>query len=349
VVRLSGNRPLNDPFIDLLLEANGSSGRIVRDYTVLLDPPATRQAAEHGGAHCTDRAPDQHPRRAPCRGGSARTPRTRRTAAVATAPRPSRRCTASPGHRHRSRTGNRASGAAAASKSPFSAATPPARSPAPTSRPTCRSTRCWSPCCWPTPMRSLAATSTACEAGAVLDLPSAAEASAVPAAEARRTVTAQSRDFGSTASAWPRTRRPSNVAAASRKASGKLQANVEDRNAAASAPDKLTISQGSASTRAADEKVAQARQAQDSSNRVAELSKNINELNKLKAGAGSSAPTAAAPARCRAWHSGADAVHQRDDDAASRRHPGARCRCPHARTGGSTRSAPQLRSRCTDA
>ncbi|WP_367646312.1 type IV pilus assembly protein FimV, partial [Variovorax paradoxus] len=45
VVRLSGNRPLNDPFIDLLLEANGSSGRIVRDYTVLLDPPATRQAA----------------------------------------------------------------------------------------------------------------------------------------------------------------------------------------------------------------------------------------------------------------------------------------------------------------
>jgi len=43
VVRLSGNRPLNDPFVDLLLEANGGSGRIVRDYTVLLDPPATRQ------------------------------------------------------------------------------------------------------------------------------------------------------------------------------------------------------------------------------------------------------------------------------------------------------------------
>jgi pilus assembly protein FimV len=45
VVRLSGSRPLSDPFIDLLLEANGSSGRIVRDYTVLLDPPVTRQAA----------------------------------------------------------------------------------------------------------------------------------------------------------------------------------------------------------------------------------------------------------------------------------------------------------------
>ncbi|WP_374221486.1 FimV family protein, partial [Variovorax sp. E3] len=134
-------------------------------------------------------------------------------------------------------------------------------------------------------------------AGAVLDLPSAAQASAVPAAEARRTVTAQSRDFGSYRQRLAENAPTSNVAAAGRKASGKLQANVEDRNAAASAPDKLTISQGSASTRAADEKVAQTRQAQDSNNRVAELSKNIEELNKLKAnaGAGSSAP-AAAPA-----------------------------------------------------
>ncbi|MGQ3130074.1 MAG: type IV pilus assembly protein FimV, partial [Variovorax sp.] len=48
VVRLNGSRPLNDPFIDLLLEANGSTGRIVRDYTVLLDPPAARPAADAG-------------------------------------------------------------------------------------------------------------------------------------------------------------------------------------------------------------------------------------------------------------------------------------------------------------
>ena len=46
-------------------------------------------------------------------------------------------------------------------------------------------------------------------------------------------------------------------------------------DAAASAPDKLTISQGSAAARAAEEKVAQTRQAQDSNSRVAELSKNI--------------------------------------------------------------------------
>ena len=41
VINLTGNRSMNDPFIDLLLEANWSSGRVVRDYTVLLDPPSS--------------------------------------------------------------------------------------------------------------------------------------------------------------------------------------------------------------------------------------------------------------------------------------------------------------------
>ncbi|MDQ8019863.1 MAG: hypothetical protein AAGD03_22985, partial [Bordetella sp.] len=45
VVRLTGSRPMNEPFVDILLEANWASGRIVRDYTVLLDPPGSRQAS----------------------------------------------------------------------------------------------------------------------------------------------------------------------------------------------------------------------------------------------------------------------------------------------------------------
>ena len=43
VVRLTGGRPVTEPFIDLLLEASWNSGRIVRDYTVLLDPPGHSQ------------------------------------------------------------------------------------------------------------------------------------------------------------------------------------------------------------------------------------------------------------------------------------------------------------------
>lgn len=44
-LRLSSDRPVNEPFIDLILEANWSSGRIVRDYTMLFDPPNLRPSA----------------------------------------------------------------------------------------------------------------------------------------------------------------------------------------------------------------------------------------------------------------------------------------------------------------
>jgi pilus assembly protein FimV len=39
VIKLSSARPINDPFVDLLLELNWATGRLVRDYTFLLDPP----------------------------------------------------------------------------------------------------------------------------------------------------------------------------------------------------------------------------------------------------------------------------------------------------------------------
>lgn len=39
VIRLSSDRPINDPFVDVLLELNWGAGRLVREYTFLLDPP----------------------------------------------------------------------------------------------------------------------------------------------------------------------------------------------------------------------------------------------------------------------------------------------------------------------
>ena len=38
ILRLSSDKPINDPFIDLLLELNWATGRVVREYTFLLDP-----------------------------------------------------------------------------------------------------------------------------------------------------------------------------------------------------------------------------------------------------------------------------------------------------------------------
>ncbi|HRD84216.1 MAG TPA: hypothetical protein PLF63_03495, partial [Rubrivivax sp.] len=38
-VRVAGNRAMTEPFVDVIIEATWASGRLVREYTVLLDPP----------------------------------------------------------------------------------------------------------------------------------------------------------------------------------------------------------------------------------------------------------------------------------------------------------------------
>ncbi|MEW5788010.1 MAG: FimV/HubP family polar landmark protein [Pseudomonadota bacterium] len=46
VLRISSTSSLSDPFLDLLIELNWSSGRLIREYTILLDPPTDGKAAE---------------------------------------------------------------------------------------------------------------------------------------------------------------------------------------------------------------------------------------------------------------------------------------------------------------
>ena len=298
VVRLNGSRPLNDPFIDLLLEANGSTGRIVRDYTVLLDPPTARTAADAG----TPIAPVAPQVAAPAERPGPVVARTRREPAAAPAPdavAPAPSAASSPAPTARSPRPAGSGEQVTVQRGDTAGKIAAANKPADISL-----DQMLVALLMANPDAFIGGNVNRIRAGAVLDLPSATEAGAVPAAEARRTVTAQSRDFSAYRQRLAENAPTSNVAAASRRAGGRVQANVEDRNAAATAPDKLTISQGNATARAAEEKVAQTRQAQDRSNRVAELSKNIEELNKLKAAGGSTAaapsaapaPAAAAPA-----------------------------------------------------
>ena len=44
-IRLVTDRAVSEPFVDLILETSWASGKIVRDYTVLLDPPTLRARA----------------------------------------------------------------------------------------------------------------------------------------------------------------------------------------------------------------------------------------------------------------------------------------------------------------
>ncbi|HWH82978.1 MAG TPA: hypothetical protein VNU71_12165, partial [Burkholderiaceae bacterium] len=51
-LRLSSDRGVQEPFVDVILEITWSTGRLVREYTMLFDPPATARtpgAASAGG------------------------------------------------------------------------------------------------------------------------------------------------------------------------------------------------------------------------------------------------------------------------------------------------------------
>ena len=44
-LRIASDRAVQEPFVDVILDLSWSSGRLVREYTLLFDPPATRSAA----------------------------------------------------------------------------------------------------------------------------------------------------------------------------------------------------------------------------------------------------------------------------------------------------------------
>jgi pilus assembly protein FimV len=142
------------------------------------------------------------------------------------------------------------------------------------------------------------------KAGAVLKLPTAADASTVPRAEARQTIVAQSRDFNAFRQQLASNARPAQVAGSGREATGKVDSSVQEKTPAAAATDKLTLSKGAltgalpgtktpADSANAEEKLAQERQAKDAAERLAELSKNISDLSQLGA---APAATTASPA-----------------------------------------------------
>jgi pilus assembly protein FimV len=46
IIRITSSVSVPDPFLDMLIELNWSSGRLIREYTILLDPPASAKPAE---------------------------------------------------------------------------------------------------------------------------------------------------------------------------------------------------------------------------------------------------------------------------------------------------------------
>ncbi len=321
-LRLSSDRPVQEPFVDVILDLAWSSGRLVREYTLLFDPPAARTASAPAPVTApVMEAPAPTPAPAPSRAASP-SPAPAPAAAPAPAPAPAE-----------SKPRKAAKPAAAASQAEPVA---PAPAPAPAVRPAASTASQPSSADDARSVRVRAGDSLSAiaqrnategvsldqmlvglyrsnpqafqgnnmnrlKAGVVLNVPSAEEAQKVPQPEARRIIQAQSADFSAYRQRLAGTVAATPVEQPERQATGKVEAEVKDRKqSAAPAPDKLTLSKGGVSSgTAAEDRVAKARAKEDSSARVAELSKNLDELRKLRekaAQASAPAPGKTAPA-----------------------------------------------------
>jgi pilus assembly protein FimV len=138
------------------------------------------------------------------------------------------------------------------------------------------------------------------KSGVVLKVPNAESVLAVSPEQARQVIVAQSSDFeayrqrlasGVTSSVAP---------AQQRQAAGKVEAEVTDRKQAeVPKPDKLTLSKGGIAAGkpvATEDRIAQNRAKDESTARVSELSRNLEDLRKMKEQAIKPVPVAPSPA-----------------------------------------------------
>jgi pilus assembly protein FimV len=135
------------------------------------------------------------------------------------------------------------------------------------------------------------------KAGAVLEVPSADQVAAVSPGEARALIVAQSADFAAYRSRLASGVPAASEAAPSRQAAGKVEAAVQDRkDAAAPGGDRLKLSQGAVRPGADEAKVSRETATRDAASRMAEISRNVEELKKLQGAASAARPGGAAPA-----------------------------------------------------
>ena len=291
-IRLTSDRPVNDPFVDMILEASWNTGRIVRDYTMLFDPPNLRLGAAGPTAAATNAAQSSPVQAQSARGAttSPSTPPPSNGGAPARlgAVRPAAVAAAKPSvavdGQVTVKRGDTASRIAMATK------------PA-----TVSLDQMLVALLRANPEAFINSNINRIKSGAVINVPTPEQAQAIGAAEATQTVIAQSRDFGDFRKKLATNAPAAQVAAADRQSGGSVQAQVDDKKPSSVAPDKLTLSKGALKAQAETARIAKERASKDAATRTAEVNKNMSDLAKLgavPAGAvvGAAAPTSAASA-----------------------------------------------------
>jgi pilus assembly protein FimV len=291
-LRLSSSTPLQDPFVDVVVETLWSTGHLVRSYTLLLDPPAAQRPTPSVTA-----APQIAPPPASVTGKTYSSTAAPRPSAVAT---PAAAVSTAPANAIAAKAATPAVTAAAATTGPSAASTrvragDTAGRIANASRPSGVSLdQMLVAMLRSNPDAFINGNVNRIRAGAVVQMPDRDQALATSAPAARQIVAAQSRDFNAYRRSLAAKAPQAAVQAADRSSSGQVQAQVADARPAADTPDKLTLSKGSVQNAAAEAQMAAQKQSDDQDNRLSELQRNLAELNAL---AGSNtATTATTPA-----------------------------------------------------
>jgi pilus assembly protein FimV len=310
---------VTDPFLNLVINANWSTGRIVRNYTLLLDPPAAKQAevaivaapiavlpspAPQVAATPTS-VPVTSPAATPSPAGNTAVPTPApvkpaapTSPAASSVAMPKASATAKPSvavQKVPSNTGEQikvgngdTAGKIAANNLPGNVSLE----------------QMLVAMLRGNPQAFVGNNINRLKAGAILDLPTETEAAAVSVNEAKQNVIAQSKDFNGFRRKLAENAPVLASKSTDRVATGKIEAKVEDQKAVAVTPDKLTLSKGgmtagdktAAAAKENLEKIAKERQAKDDAARSAELAKNISELNKIAGAAPAPKAAPAAPA-----------------------------------------------------
>ncbi|MDM7456554.1 MAG: FimV/HubP family polar landmark protein [Tepidimonas sp.] len=281
VIVVRSERPVSEPFLDLVVQARWAGGELLRGYTLLFDPPDLRPPSPVApavasappappppavaDAQLVQSAPPAQPP-APTPATPQRIAPTERPAAQPAAP--SQRITVRPGE---------TAGRIAAEHKPADVTLE----------------QMLVALLRANPQAFIRNNINLVRAGAVIDLPDTAAAAGVDPQEARRIVAAQTRDFNEyrrrLAAAAPAQAAPP----ASRTVTGTVQAAVAEDKPQASAQDKLTLTKPGAPA-PVEAQIAETRQRGETEQRVAELSRNLQELEQLRQAAASAPATAPA-------------------------------------------------------
>lgn len=291
-VRINSASPVNEPYLDLMVELTWATGRVIREYTVLLDPPSLRAEAPVVPPVATASTP----------ASPSVIPPATRPSTAASAPSSPGLATTPPGTPATSPRASSPTTAAAAATTPRSTA--PSEGSyvvksgdtlgaiARRSKPASVSLdQMLVAMLRANPDAFVAKNMNRLKAGATLTIPSEAEAAALAQPEARREVVAQSADFAQYRSRLAQAAGSAPVVATAPPAaagSGRVTSQVQDKSApAAPKGDQLKIARAeqksaaaAAAAAKADEAAAKARAIREEQERAAQLKKTNEAIQK---------------------------------------------------------------------